>query len=174
MVYWIYGSWLSPTCSSKHGIAFLYRRLEIWSFQYVLNNNKPIHHWNLPICICYHRQQKNCWLYSTFGSFSYINNETFLFYGWWQFSVCLSAFIALLSIWWHIGKKQNDLGQVWLALSVLAWSFSGAVEVYFVSYSMGNTPLLDESSRSSSSRGYAAQGIQDPFWGRILPQNEQL
>ena len=61
-----------------------------------------------------------------------INNEVISFYGWWQFSVCLFAFLALLSIWWHIGKKQNDFGQVWLALSVLCWSFSGLFEVYFI------------------------------------------
>lgn len=35
------------------------------------------------------------------------------------------------------------MGQVWLALSILAWSFSGAVEVYFVNASVGNTLLLD-------------------------------
>ena len=53
------------------------------------------------------------------------------FYGWWQFGVCLFAFAALMMIWYHIGRKQNDFGQVWLALSVLCWSFSGAVEVYY-------------------------------------------
>ncbi len=53
------------------------------------------------------------------------------FYGWWQLLVCLVAFVALISIWWHIGKKQGDFGQVWLALSVLCWSFSGAIEVYY-------------------------------------------
>ncbi|WP_222982504.1 hypothetical protein [Flagellimonas meishanensis] len=51
------------------------------------------------------------------------------FYGWWQFSVCLFAFLALLSIWYHIGKKQDDFGQVWLALSILCWSASGLVEI---------------------------------------------
>lgn len=51
------------------------------------------------------------------------------FYGWWQFSVCLFAFFALLSIWYHIGKKQDDFGQVWLALSILCWSISGLVEI---------------------------------------------
>ncbi len=51
------------------------------------------------------------------------------FYGWWQFSVCLFAFLALLSIWYHIGKKQDDFGQVWLALSILCWSLSGLVEI---------------------------------------------
>ena len=58
-------------------------------------------------------------------------SETFLFYGWWQFATCLFAFIALVSIWWHIGKRQNDFGQVWLALSILCWSISGLAEVYF-------------------------------------------
>ncbi len=52
-------------------------------------------------------------------------------YGWWQFSVCLFAFVALMAIWWHIGRKQKDYGQVWLALSVLCWSFSGGVEIYY-------------------------------------------
>ncbi|MEM9361411.1 MAG: hypothetical protein AAGA43_02200 [Bacteroidota bacterium] len=51
------------------------------------------------------------------------------FYGWWQFSVCLFAFFALFSIWFHIGKKQNDFGQVWLALSILCWSISGINEI---------------------------------------------
>ena len=57
--------------------------------------------------------------------------QTLSLYGWWQLSVCLFAFVALLAIWWHIGRKQNDFGQVWLALSVLCWSFSGGIEVYF-------------------------------------------
>ncbi|MFL1896849.1 hypothetical protein ACJRPK_14175 [Aquimarina sp. 2-A2] len=60
-----------------------------------------------------------------------MNEETILFYGWWQFAACLFAFIALMAIWWHIGKKQNDFGQVWLALSILCWSLSGLAEIYF-------------------------------------------
>ena len=60
-----------------------------------------------------------------------INSELLSFYGWWQFVVCLFGFIALLRIWWHIGRKQKDFGQVWLALSILCWSFSGAFEIYF-------------------------------------------
>jgi hypothetical protein len=52
------------------------------------------------------------------------------FYGWWQFAVSLVAFLGLMSIWWHIGRKQKDFGQVWLALSVLCWSASGLIEVY--------------------------------------------
>ncbi|NAY93376.1 hypothetical protein GTQ34_15810 [Muricauda sp. JGD-17] len=57
------------------------------------------------------------------------SSQVSTFYGWWQFSVCLFAFLALLSIWYHIGKKQDDFGQVWLALSILCWSVSGLVEI---------------------------------------------
>ncbi|MEM1340309.1 MAG: hypothetical protein AAF634_08160 [Bacteroidota bacterium] len=53
------------------------------------------------------------------------------FYGWWQFSVCLFAFLALMAIWYHIGKKQDDFGQVWLALSILCWSLSGLVDIVY-------------------------------------------
>lgn len=69
--------------------------------------------------------------------------ETLLFYGWWQFGTCLFAFAALVSIWWHIGKKQEDFGQVWLALSVLCWSFSGVLEILYAGFSEGNPILLD-------------------------------
>ncbi|MEN0047369.1 MAG: hypothetical protein AAF806_09955 [Bacteroidota bacterium] len=55
--------------------------------------------------------------------------ETQTFFGWWQLIVCLFAAIALLSIWWHLGRKQGDRGQVWLAMSVFCWSLSGGVEV---------------------------------------------
>lgn len=51
------------------------------------------------------------------------------FFGWWQLIVCLFAAIGLLAIWWHLGRKQNDKGQVWLAFSVLCWSLSGGVEI---------------------------------------------
>ena len=60
-----------------------------------------------------------------------MNTQILSFYGWWQFSVCSFAFLALVAIWYHIGRKQNDFGQIWLALSVLCWSCSGLVEVYF-------------------------------------------
>lgn len=61
------------------------------------------------------------------------NNAVLSFYGWWQCIVCLFAFIALMAIWFHIGRKQKDFGQVFLALSVLCWSFSGCVDIYFTS-----------------------------------------
>ena len=57
--------------------------------------------------------------------------ELLTFFGWWQIAVCLFAFASLLAIWWHLGRKREDYGQVWLALSVLCWSFSGGVEVYY-------------------------------------------
>ncbi len=53
------------------------------------------------------------------------------FFGWWQLVSCAFAFVALMAIWWHIGRQSRDLGQVWLALSVLCWSISGAIEVYY-------------------------------------------
>jgi len=68
------------------------------------------------------------------------------FYGWWQFGVCLFAFAALMVIWYHIGRKQNDFGQVWLALSVLCWSFSGLVEVYFAHLQQQDFQILQETS----------------------------
>lgn len=45
--------------------------------------------------------------------------------------VCFFACLALLAIWWHLGRGQRDFGPVWLALSVLFWSISGAIEIYF-------------------------------------------
>ena len=60
-----------------------------------------------------------------------MSTQILSFYGWWQFSVCTFAFLALVAIWYHIGRKQKDFGQIWLAFSVLCWSCSGLVEVYF-------------------------------------------
>ncbi|MEM9916746.1 MAG: hypothetical protein AAF990_01545 [Bacteroidota bacterium] len=62
---------------------------------------------------------------------SLVELELLTFFGYWQILTGFFAFVALLGIWWHIGRKQKDFGQVWLALSVLCWSFSGSVEVYF-------------------------------------------
>ena len=63
-----------------------------------------------------------------------VKSELLVFYGWWQLSVCTFAFFALMGIWWHIGRKQKDTGQVWLAVSVLCWSFSGAAELFYAPY----------------------------------------
>lgn len=53
------------------------------------------------------------------------------YFGLWQMWVCLLAFFGLMAIWYHIGRRQGDFGQVWLALSILCWSFSGLVEAYY-------------------------------------------
>ncbi|MEM6803510.1 MAG: hypothetical protein AAF696_19035 [Bacteroidota bacterium] len=53
------------------------------------------------------------------------------FFAWWQLVVCSFAFLALMAIWWHIGRKQHDTGQIYLALSVLCWSITGGVELYY-------------------------------------------
>lgn len=58
-------------------------------------------------------------------------------FGYWQFAVCLFAGLGLLAIWWHIGRLQDDFGQVWLALSVFCWSISGLVEVLFANNDQG-------------------------------------
>ncbi|MFT0715626.1 hypothetical protein [Flagellimonas lutimaris] len=65
------------------------------------------------------------------------------FYGWWQFVVCLFAFMALMSIWYHIGKKQKDFGPVWLALSILCWAFSGLVEVIYLDFNESSYPIKE-------------------------------
>lgn len=75
--------------------------------------------------------------------FTNATQDVLSFYGWWQFAVCLFGFLALIAIWWHIGKRQNDFGQVWLALSVLCWSISGALEVYFVHIGLETSLLID-------------------------------
>lgn len=60
-----------------------------------------------------------------------IDAKVLSFYGWWEFGICLFAFVALMGIWWHLGRKRTDFGQIWLAISVLLWSVSGLVEVYY-------------------------------------------
>ncbi|WP_378185009.1 hypothetical protein ACE939_08950 [Aquimarina sp. W85] len=92
-----------------------------------------------------------------------------LFYGWWQFATCLFAFIALMAIWWHIGKKQNDLGQVWLALSIVCWSLSGLTEVYFAK-SNATSVFLAEGFRSILSLFNSLLILLALPWFRYLPK----
>jgi hypothetical protein len=54
------------------------------------------------------------------------------FYGWWELSICSFAFLALMAIWYHLGKKKGDFGQVWLSLAVLCWAISGVFEIIYV------------------------------------------
>ena len=95
------------------------------------------------------------------------SKEIFLFYGWWQFWVCLFAFTALLAIWWHIGRNRKDHGQVWLALSVLCWSLSGLVEVLFVSQVVNQQFI--EVSRSTLSLSNSLFILLSLPWFRYLP-----
>ena len=72
-----------------------------------------------------------------------MDNQFQAFYGYWQLSVCLFAFLGLLSIWYHLGRKQEDTGQVWLALSILCWSISGGVEVLYAQEHLSNRITLE-------------------------------
>ena len=98
-----------------------------------------------------------------------MSNDVLLFYGWWQFVVCLFAFAALMGIWWHIGRKQNDFGQVWLALSVLCWSISGVAEIYFASAELSSSNVLD-GSRSVLSLLNSLFILLALPWFRYLPE----
>lgn len=94
------------------------------------------------------------------------------FYGWWQFAVCLFAFAGLLAIWYHIGKKQQDIGQVWLALSLLCWSLSGGLDVYYASWQVDNLPTSNfylEGGRSVLSLLNSLFILLALPWFRYLP-----
>lgn len=100
-----------------------------------------------------------------------IDQEILWFYGWWQLVVCLFAFMGLIAIWWHLGKKQGDLGQVWLALSILCWSLSGATEVVFIRFFQDPSydPYLNglRSIFSLSNSLFILLGLP---WFRYLPE----
>ncbi|MEM9835772.1 MAG: hypothetical protein AAF828_04690 [Bacteroidota bacterium] len=96
-----------------------------------------------------------------------IHQQLLSFYGWWQFAVCLFAFIGLMGIWWHIGRRQKDVGQVWLALSVLCWSCSGLLEVYF---SAGNNHHVLAGFRSIFSLFNSVFILLALPWFRYVPQ----
>ena len=96
-------------------------------------------------------------------------DELISFYGWWQFVVCLFAFFALMAVWWHIGKRQNDFGQVWLALSVLCWSISGGLEIYFSGVTADSTSL-QEGWRSILSLFNSLFILLALPWFRYLPR----
>ncbi len=51
-----------------------------------------------------------------------------------------------MSIWYHLGRKKSDFGQVYLAVSVLCWSLSGLVELCSI--------YLFESVSTYSSEGF--------------------
>jgi len=95
-----------------------------------------------------------------------------LFYGWWQLTVCFFAFLALMAIWYHIGRRQNDFGQVWLGLSILCWSMSGGLEVCFAQMALNgmvvNSALL-EGGRSILSLLNSLFILLSLPWFRYIP-----
>lgn len=93
-----------------------------------------------------------------------------VFYGWWQMAVCLFAFFGLMSIWWHLGKKQGDFGQVWLALSILSWSFSGAIEVLFAHLGLEDNDIYLNGARSIFSLFNSLFILLSLSWFRYLPE----
>jgi len=60
--------------------------------------------------------------------------------------------VALLGIWWHIGRRTRDTGQVFLAVSVALWAVSGVVEVL---YAGTLESALTEASIDVSTTAYA-------------------
>ena len=92
------------------------------------------------------------------------------FYGWWQLTVCAFAFVALMAIWWHIGRRQQDTGQVWLALSVLCWSISGGVELIYANVLPDEPAYLLDGWRSILSLGNSLFILMALPWFRYLPQ----
>lgn len=88
------------------------------------------------------------------------------YFGLWQLVTCLFAFLGLMSIWYHIGRKKGDFGQVWLALSILCWSISGFVDSKYggaMHNHMASTPNI-----TGSNGFYESQMIQLNGWKSIL------
>jgi hypothetical protein len=88
------------------------------------------------------------------------------YFGFWQQVTCFFAFLGLMSIWYHIGRKKGDFGQVWLALSILCWSISG-----FVDSKYGGAMLFHLNCQPNlidSNEFYESQLIQLNGWKSIL------
>ena len=77
--------------------------------------------------------------------------------------------MGLLAIWYHIGKKLNDFGQVWLALSILSWAFSGLVEI-IPWENISSFPSLKEGLRSVFSLLNSWFILLALPWFRYLPK----
>ncbi|NQZ74526.1 MAG: hypothetical protein HRT61_00180, partial [Ekhidna sp.] len=92
-----------------------------------------------------------------------------LFYGWWQIAVCFFAFFGLMSIWYHLGRKQKEFGQVWLAISILVWGFSGIIEVVFSSVDVPNKGIYLNGIRSIFSLLNSLFILLALPWFRYLP-----
>ncbi|MFT6335655.1 MAG: hypothetical protein ACJATI_002410 [Halioglobus sp.] len=92
--------------------------------------------------------------------------QLLFYFGMWQQVTCFFAFLGLMSIWYHIGRKKGDFGQVWLALSILCWSISGIVDSKYggaMQYHLNCQPSLTDSNVF-----YESQLIQLNGWKSIL------
>lgn len=88
------------------------------------------------------------------------------YFGMWQQVTCLFAFLGLMSIWYHIGRRKGDFGQVWLALSILCWSLSGIVDSKYggaMHFHLNCQPSLNEPNEF-----YESQLIHLNVWKSIL------
>lgn len=92
--------------------------------------------------------------------------QLLLYFGMWQQVTCLFAFLGLMSIWYHIGRKRGDFGQVWLALSILCWSISGFVDSKYGGAMMYH--LNCQPGYNDSNAFYESQLIQLNGWKSIL------
>ncbi|MEL6556938.1 MAG: hypothetical protein AAFQ94_02065 [Bacteroidota bacterium] len=90
------------------------------------------------------------------------------FYGTWQMAVSFFSFLGLMAIWWHLGRKQGDFGQVWLALSILSWSVSGAFEVILPMFDVN--PVYIEGFRSIFSLFNSLFILLSLPWFKYLPE----
>lgn len=95
-----------------------------------------------------------------------MNFQLLYYFGMWQQVTCLFAFFGLMSIWYHIGRKKGDFGQVWLALSILCWSISGFVDMKYGG-AMHNH-LNCQPNIVDSNTFYKSQWIQLNGWKSIL------
>ncbi len=93
------------------------------------------------------------------------------FYGWWQLMVCFFAFLGLMAIWFHIGRRQKDYGQVWLAISILCWSVSGGIEVIYADGSMVELSAQRDGWRSILSLLNSLFILLSLPWFRYIHQN---
>ena len=74
-----------------------------------------------------------------------------------------------MSIWYHLGKRQNDVGQIWLALSILCWSFSGLVDVINAKEASDQFQFFLEGSKSVLSLLNSFFILLALPWFRYLP-----
>lgn len=89
------------------------------------------------------------------------------FYGWWELGVCLFAFLGLMAIWYHIGRKQDDHGQVLLAASILCWSISGGIDTYYAGQDLDFIQSVLNTNGTMEASSYPSDDLRNG-WRSIL------